>query len=64
MQDTVDSTEAIRRWDLHARAILVGHLTRWRAIEHRIILLNPTLFQLLPDVNGKRVLDAGCGEGI
>jgi SAM-dependent methyltransferase len=30
---------------------------------HRIVLLNPTLFRLLPDVKGKRVLDAGCGEG-
>jgi ubiquinone/menaquinone biosynthesis C-methylase UbiE len=57
-----DADEAIRRWDLHAR-------TLWSEIDpedgdrHRVILLNPTLFQLLPDVRGKRVLDAGCGEG-
>ena len=33
------------------------------ATGHRLVLLNPALFQLLPDVKGKRVLDAGCGEG-
>lgn len=26
-------------------------------------LLNPVLFRLLGDINGKRVLDAGCGQG-
>jgi 2-polyprenyl-3-methyl-5-hydroxy-6-metoxy-1,4-benzoquinol methylase len=62
VHSTVDSVEAIRRWDVHARAM-------WAEIDpqdgdpHRVILLNPTLFRLLPDVQGKCVLDAGCGEG-
>jgi SAM-dependent methyltransferase len=62
MRDGIDAIEAIRRWDLHARST-------WAEIDpqdgdrHRVILLNPTLFRLLPDVQGKRVLDAGCGEG-
>ena len=62
MGSRIDSSKAIRRWDLHAR-------TLWAEIDfedgdkHRIILINPTLFQLLPDMRGKRVLDAGCGEG-
>jgi SAM-dependent methyltransferase len=62
MHGAVDSTEAIRRWDLHARATWadLGPLDGDR---HRVILLNPALFRFLPDVNGKRVLDAGCGEG-
>jgi SAM-dependent methyltransferase len=57
-----DSVEAIRRWDLYARQ-LVTYMDPEEGDPHRIVLLNPTLFQLLPDVNGKRVLDAGCGEG-
>jgi SAM-dependent methyltransferase len=62
MHSTYDSTEAIRRWDLHARHI-VTYMDPEEGDPHRIVLLNPALFQLLPDVNGKRVLDAGCGEG-
>jgi SAM-dependent methyltransferase len=57
-----DSDEAIRRWDLHARHI-VTYMDPEEGDPHRIVLLNPALFQLLPDVDGKRVLDAGCGEG-
>ena len=57
-----DSDEAIRRWDLHARQI-VAYMDPEEGDPHRIVLLNPALFELLPDVNGKRVLDAGCGEG-
>ncbi len=26
-------------------------------------LLNPALFSLLGNVNGKKILDAGCGQG-
>ena len=29
----------------------------------RQYLLNPALFSLLGDVNGKKILDAGCGQG-
>jgi len=61
MQGAYDSVEGSRRWDIHARALTDGFT--WVGDPHRIVLLNPALFQLLPDVNGKRVLDAGCGEG-
>jgi 2-polyprenyl-3-methyl-5-hydroxy-6-metoxy-1,4-benzoquinol methylase len=62
MPRSYDSDEAIRRWDLHARHI-VTYVDPEGGDPHRIVLLNPALFQLLPDVDGKRVLDAGCGEG-
>lgn len=62
MYGTYDSAEAIRRWDLHARHI-VKYMDPQEGDPHRIVLLNPALFQLLPEVDGKRVLDAGCGEG-
>jgi 2-polyprenyl-3-methyl-5-hydroxy-6-metoxy-1,4-benzoquinol methylase len=62
MHPSYDSDEAIRRWDLHARHIAT-YMDPEEGDPHRIVLLNPALFQLLPDVNGKRVLDAGCGEG-
>lgn len=61
MRGQYDSIEAIRRWDQHARALTDAYTEDGDS--HRIVLLNPALFQLLPDVNGKRVLDAGCGEG-
>ena len=61
MHGAVDSVEAIRRWELHARD--AADFMTEDGDPHRIVLLNPALFQLLPDVTGKRVLDAGCGEG-
>ena len=30
---------------------------------HRVVLLNPTIFSLLGEVDGNHLLDAGCGEG-
>ena len=64
MSDTYDSAEAIRRWNLHARQLLqLADFDPEEGDPHRIVLLNPVLFALLPDVQGKRVLDAGCGEG-
>jgi len=62
MHGPYDSIEAIRRWDMHARALTDGFSAE-DGDRHRIVLLNPALFQLLPDVSGRRVLDAGCGEG-
>jgi len=61
MQDNYDSTEAIRRWDMHARE-LTENFTE-EGDKHRIVLLNPVLLQLLDNVEGKKILDAGCGEG-
>ena len=64
MHHKPDSLEAIRRWDMVARALVDSD--DWDGDEgdiHRIVLLNPALFQLLGDVDGQRVLDAGCGEG-
>jgi len=59
-----DSAEAIRRWNLHARQLLqLADFDPEEGDLHRIVLLNPALFALLPDVRGLRVLDAGCGEG-
>jgi 2-polyprenyl-3-methyl-5-hydroxy-6-metoxy-1,4-benzoquinol methylase len=61
MIERLDDTEALRRWDRHARELMErfgpeGDL-------HRVALLNPVLLELLGDVEGKGVLDAGCGEG-
>jgi hypothetical protein len=65
MPSKFDSVEAIRRWDLHARQF-VSHLDPIDAEPHRIVLLDPALFQLLRDVAGKRVLDkeAMAADGI
>ncbi len=56
-----EAEEAISRWDLHARE-LMGNFTS-EGDHSRIVLLNPTLFDLLGDIKGKKILDAGCGEG-
>jgi 2-polyprenyl-3-methyl-5-hydroxy-6-metoxy-1,4-benzoquinol methylase len=61
MANKHDVDEAVRRWDRHARELMErfgeeGDL-------HRVALLNPVLLDLLGDVNGRDVLDAGCGEG-
>jgi len=46
---------------MHARA-LTDTFTE-EGDKHRIVLLNPVLHQLLDSVKGKKILDAGCGEG-
>jgi len=61
MQDKYDSTEAIRRCNMHAHA-LTENFTK-EGDKHRIVLLNPVLLQLLGNVKSKKILDAGCGEG-
>jgi SAM-dependent methyltransferase len=60
-EQSYTSAEAARRWSLHARATMdrFGE----EGDPHRIVLLNPALDELLPEVEGLHVLDAGCGEG-
>jgi SAM-dependent methyltransferase len=57
-----DSIESARRWDALA-PLVMPHMDPDEGDSHRIVLLNPALFQLFPDVEEKAVLDAGCGEG-
>ncbi len=57
----LDSEESARRWDAHAD--LFGSLIGEQGDIHRRLLLNPVVFEFLGDLGGKRVLDAGCGEG-
>ncbi|MDR6778362.1 MULTISPECIES: class I SAM-dependent methyltransferase [Paenibacillus] len=56
-----DTEEAIRRWDMHA-----GNFTAKYTEEgdrSREVLLNPALQACMRPLGGKKVLDAGCGEG-
>lgn len=61
MKSEVSSEEAIERWDLNAErwAEEVGD----EGGPHREVLLNPVIFDLMGEVEGHRILDAGCGEG-
>lgn len=56
-----DTEEAIKRWDMHAEE-LTARFTAQGDL-HREVLLNPVVFELLGPVHGKKILDAGCGEG-
>ncbi|MEN2466904.1 class I SAM-dependent methyltransferase [Ornithinibacillus sp. JPR2-1] len=61
MKRTMPTEEAIKRWNLHAERFTAGYseFGDWS----RVLFLNPTIFSLLGDVDGKLILDAGCGEG-
>ncbi|WP_202081185.1 class I SAM-dependent methyltransferase [Caldalkalibacillus salinus] len=61
MNKNFKTQEAIRRWDMHAETFASGYSEVGDI--HREVFLNPTLLDLLDSVHGKRVLDAGCGEG-
>lgn len=57
----ITNAEAIKAWSAVSREVVEqfgedGDFTR-RA------LLNPVIFELLGDVRGKAILDAGCGQG-
>jgi 2-polyprenyl-3-methyl-5-hydroxy-6-metoxy-1,4-benzoquinol methylase len=52
--------DSIQAWNAAAGAVApVGE----EGDPARQYLLNPALFQLMGDVMGKRILDAGCGQG-
>lgn len=53
------NAEVIRAWATSDSAAAFGEQGDF-ARQH---LLNPAIFALLGDANGKRVLDAGCGQG-
>ncbi len=57
---TLTNADAIRAWA--ARADRVGDFDD-EGDSARRWLLNPTIFALLGDPKGKRILDAGCGQG-
>ncbi|GAE32879.1 hypothetical protein JCM9152_4472 [Halalkalibacter hemicellulosilyticusJCM 9152] len=61
MIQNVGTEEAIKRWDAFADKYSKSHSEQGDL--HKEVLLNPTLFSLLEDVENKKVLDAGCGEG-
>ncbi|MFJ8458644.1 class I SAM-dependent methyltransferase [Lysinibacillus xylanilyticus] len=61
MKRTVTTEEAIRRWNQNAERFTANYDEHGGI--HREILLNPAIFSLLEEVEGKSLLDAGCGEG-
>lgn len=58
---SIDADEAIRRWNENAARFVSTYSENGDI--HREVLLNPTILDLLGSIQGKRVLDAGCGEG-
>ncbi|MGN4128232.1 class I SAM-dependent methyltransferase [Lysinibacillus sphaericus] len=61
MKKTMTTDEAIKRWNRHAESYTASYDEQGGL--HREVLLNPAIFSLLDDVKGKKLLDAGCGEG-
>ncbi|MNW33907.1 Malonyl-[acyl-carrier protein] O-methyltransferase [compost metagenome] len=56
-----DTEEAIRRWDMHAENFTAKYTEE--GDRSREVLLNPALQACMGPLGGKKVLDAGCGEG-
>jgi ubiquinone/menaquinone biosynthesis C-methylase UbiE len=57
----MNAEEAITRWEANAQAY--ADAAGDQGDHNKQHVLNPVLLQLLGDVAGKRILDAGCGEG-
>ena len=57
----MNTEQAIQRWNQYAERYTANYDEQGDI--HRVVLLNPTIFSLLEEVDGKHVLDAGCGEG-
>ncbi|WDZ57672.1 class I SAM-dependent methyltransferase [Paenibacillus polymyxa] len=56
-----DTEEAIRRWNVHAENFTAKYTEE--GDRSREVLLNPALQACMGPLGGKKVLDAGCGEG-
>ena len=57
----VTNQDALRAWSAYSREMIDAFGDEGDA--SRRYILNPVLFQLLGDVTGRCVLDAGCGTG-
>ena len=57
----MDANEAIKRWDVNALEYAEG--MGEFGDHNKEHVLNPVLFELIGEVDGLDVLDAGCGEG-
>lgn len=57
----LSAEEAAKRWDENAE--IYAELTKRYGDINKEVLLTPNLLEMLGDLAGKRVLDAGCGEG-
>jgi 2-polyprenyl-3-methyl-5-hydroxy-6-metoxy-1,4-benzoquinol methylase len=53
--------EVVARWDQLAE-LVAGYVSEYGDI-NKEVLLTPVLLDMLGDLSGKQVLDAGCGEG-
>ncbi|MHA1575723.1 MAG: class I SAM-dependent methyltransferase, partial [Candidatus Thorarchaeota archaeon] len=51
----------VEQWEKNAQAF--ADLVTGEGTPHHKIILNPCVENLMGDVKGKRILDAGCGEG-
>ena len=60
MQEPTNA-DAIAAWSHYPEHLIEGFSEEGDLV--RQYLLNPTIFTLLGDVRGKRLLDAGCGQG-
>ena len=57
----MNTEQAIQRWNRYAERYTANYDEQGDI--HRVVLLNPTIFSLLGEVDGNHLLDAGCGEG-
>jgi SAM-dependent methyltransferase len=57
---TYHQNDGTERWDRNAAA---WHRLLGGNDPHRKEILDPIILQVIGDISGKRVLDAGCGEG-
>jgi SAM-dependent methyltransferase len=59
--EPLNNKEISARWDAAAR--VWAETVRSRGDIHREAVNNPAMFKMLGTVEGKRILDLGCGEG-